>query len=109
MYWESLPGWVWTLYFSFLAITFASAIFSISRKFFKKIAIIAIFFAITVPIVSIFNSIGREEGLNEYEYFIKELEHGTFWSIYVIIGYMFILVWWFLLIFNKKLYKSNNS
>ena len=64
---------------------------------------IAIVFVITVPIVSLINSIGRGEGLNEFEHLLNQLQQGVIWSIYVVLGYLFLLAWWFVLIFlNKK-------
>lgn len=63
----------------------------------KIMSIVAIIFTLTVPIISLISSIGRAEGLNEFEHFISQLQQGSIWSIYTIIGYLYLFVWlvWF--------------
>jgi hypothetical protein len=65
-------------------------------------SILAIIFAITVPIISLINSIGRVEGMNEFEHFISQLQQGAIWSLFTIIGYLFLLAWWVLFLFKIK-------
>nr|WP_113755649.1 hypothetical protein [Brevibacillus laterosporus] len=97
---ETFPSWFWIIYYLFLFKTLKTAIFSLIRKRIRSLSIIAIVFTITVPIISLLNSIGRKEGLNEFEHLFNQLQQGAIWSIYVIIGYLYILVWW--LFFFKK-------
>lgn len=67
----------------------------------KGLSIVAIVITITIPIISLINSIGRAEGRNEFEYLVSQLQQGAIWSFFVIIGYLFLLVWWALFLFKK--------
>lgn len=102
MHWETLPKWFWVIYYLFLVITIGTAIFSVMRKKMISLSIVAIIFAATVPIVSLISSIGRVEGINEYEHFIRQLQQGAIWSIYAIIGYLFLVGWWVLFLLKSK-------
>jgi hypothetical protein len=55
---------------------------------------------VTVPLIGLISSIGRAEGLNEFEFLVNQLQQGSIWSIYTIIGCLYLLVWWVL--FFKK-------
>ncbi|MEK5482028.1 hypothetical protein [Viridibacillus sp. FSL R5-0888] len=40
---------------------------------------------------------------NEFEHLVTQLQQGSFWSIYVIIAFLYLLVWWVMfLIKNAK-------
>lgn len=99
----TLPAWFWIIYYLFLLSTLGTVVFSFIRKRLVGLSIIALFLVLTVPIVSLLNSIGREEGLNEMEYLFVQLQQGTIWSIYAFIGYLFLLVWWLLFLFKNKI------
>ena len=100
---ESLPGWFWIIYYLFLFITLGALIFSLIRKRNIGMSFISIIFVITVPIMSLLNSIGRGEGLNEFEHLFSQLQQGAIWSHYVVVGYLFLLVWWFVFLFSNKI------
>ncbi|MFD2922162.1 hypothetical protein [Halobacillus naozhouensis] len=105
---ETLPSWFWVVYYLLLFITLSFAVFSLIRKRIKGLSIIAVVFAVTVPIISMLSSIGREEGLNELEHLVHQLQDGELWSIYVVIGYLYLLVWWvFILKQNKKINRTS--
>ncbi|CDQ20035.1 hypothetical protein [Halobacillus karajensis] len=107
MQWETLADWIWAIYYLFFITTLGTAVFSIVKKDNKIWSIVVVLFTITVPIVTLINSIGRSRGLNEFEYLVSQLQHGAFWSIFVIIGYFFLLGWWGLFLFKIRL--INNS
>ncbi|MFJ8260976.1 hypothetical protein ACIQ4I_03310 [Rummeliibacillus sp. NPDC094406] len=102
MYWETLPNWFWAIYYLFLLATLGTAIFSVVKRKMKGLSVIAIVFTLTVPIVSLVNSIGRAEGRNEFEHLVSQLQQGAIWSVFVIIGYLFLLVWWVLFLSKSK-------
>lgn len=102
MLWETLPNWFWIIYYLFFFTTLGTSIFSVIRKKMKSLSILAIIFAVTVPIISLNNSIGRAEGMNEFEHLIRQLQQGAIWSIFTIIGYLFLLVWWVLFLLKSK-------
>ncbi|RFB11411.1 hypothetical protein DZB84_21005 [Bacillus sp. HNG] len=100
--WETLPNWFWNIYYLFLLTTLGAAIYSLKMYKNKILSILAIVFIILIPIVSILNSIGRAPGIDEYEHLISQLQLGATWSIFTIIAYMFLLVWWVLFFLKIK-------
>ncbi|MGF9859458.1 hypothetical protein ACU3L3_12620 [Priestia endophytica] len=102
MYWEALPNWCWVIYYIFLLTTLGTAIFSVVKKKMKILAILAIGFTVSVPMISLINSIGRTEGINELEHLFSQLQQGAMWSIFTIIGYLFLLVWWILFLIKNR-------
>ncbi|KEK24293.1 hypothetical protein [Bacillus gaemokensis] len=102
MYWETLPNWFWAIYYSFLLTTLGTAIFCVIRKKMKSLSTLAICFAITVPIISLIHSIGRAEGMDEFEHLINGLQQRSIWSIFATIGYLFLFVWWILFLLKSK-------
>ncbi|RAS77335.1 hypothetical protein [Priestia endophytica] len=102
MHWEALPNWCWVIYYIFLLITLGTAIFSVVKKKMKSLAILAIGFTVSVPMISLINSIGRTEGINELEHLFSQLQQGAMWSIFTIIGYLFLLVWWILFLIKNR-------
>ncbi|MBX9975206.1 hypothetical protein [Cytobacillus firmus] len=92
--WETLPNWFWIIYYLFLLTTLGTAIYSLAKNRNKILSILAIVFIIFIPIVSIVNSIDRAEGMDEFEYLVSQLQQGANWSIFTIIGYLYLLVWW---------------
>ena len=74
-----------------------------------RFSLLTAMFAITVPVVSLLNSIGRQEGQNEFEHLIQQLANMEMWSIYVWIGYACILLWWIYLLKNHKKAKEIES
>lgn len=92
---ETLPTWFWMFYYLFLLITMGSAVFQIlKKKRMQAMAVLALVFALTIPFLSLANSIGRSEGFNELEHLLAEIQLGSLWSIYVMIGYFYLLLWW---------------
>jgi hypothetical protein len=94
----TLPEWFWTVYYLFLLLTLATTIISIIKKRYIKMSLLTICLTLTIPIISLINSIGRLEGLNEFQHLIKELQNAAVWSLYVSLGYIALVVWWVLFI-----------
>lgn len=100
--WETLPSWSWAVYYLFLLITLVAAIFSVLKRVNKSLSIIAILITVSVPIIGLVNSIGRAEGMNEFEHLVNQIQEGALWSIFTLIGFMFLFVWWVLYLRNIK-------
>lgn len=103
MYWETLPGSVWVIYYLFLFLTLGTGILNVIRKRMLGLSIIAIFLTITVPIVSMLNSVGRAEGRNEFEHLVAQLQQGAIWSIYSFIGFLYLFVFWTVFFLKNKI------
>ncbi|WP_121661938.1 hypothetical protein [Metabacillus litoralis] len=100
--WETLPAWFLVVYYLFLLITLVAAIFSVLKRVNKGLSIVAIFITFSVPIIWLVNSIGRAEGINEFEHLVNQIQQGAMWSIFTLIGFMFLFVWWVLYLRNIK-------
>lgn len=102
MYWETLPTWVWLIYYLFLFLTLGTGILNVIQKRMLGLSIIAIGITITVPIISMLNSIGRAKGINELEHVVAQLQQGSAWSIYTVIGSLYLFVYWVLFFIKNK-------
>ncbi|MRH41479.1 hypothetical protein GH741_02180 [Aquibacillus halophilus] len=101
MYWETLPSWVWLIYYLLIFTTLGAAIISVIQKKIVSLSIVTIVLTITVPITAINNSIGRLVDVNEFEHLISQLQQGSIWSIYVVLGYLYLLIYLVIFIKNK--------
>ncbi|WP_053366452.1 hypothetical protein [Bacillus sp. FJAT-27245] len=90
---ETLPGWVWLIYYAFLIVTFCISVYSVVSKKNIALSIVNIIVILTVPVVSLVKSIPRTAG-NELEFLFKSLFEGSVWAFYVLAGYLFIAGWW---------------
>ena len=81
-----------------LAVTIGVAIYNVSTQKTRRMYLLVIWVAITVPIVSILNSIVAPPELNEYQHLVNELHQGALWAWYASSGYLFLSVWWILLL-----------
>ncbi|ESU33252.1 hypothetical protein G3A_07240 [Bacillus sp. 17376] len=86
----------WIILYLLLMIIFVRAIYSVIKKKQVPLAMIAILVIISVPMVSLMNSIDRPLDISEFEYLARELKHGALWAIFTIAGYLYILVWFIL-------------
>ncbi|MBT2689665.1 hypothetical protein J7I93_15860 [Bacillus sp. ISL-47] len=102
MYGETLPSWFWIIYYLFLILTFGTSIHSVMRKRMIRLSIIAVISTLTVPVVGLINSIGRDKDLNEMEYMAAQLQQGSIWAIYMLIGFFYLLVWWGIYLLNIR-------
>ncbi|MFC5733291.1 hypothetical protein [Cytobacillus gottheilii] len=107
MYWETLPSWVWVIYYLFLFLTIGVGILNASRKRMFALSIMTICLAITIPIISTVNSIGRAEGVNELEHLVAQLQQGAMWSIYTVVGNLYLLVYCVLFFIKMKEHNSH--
>ncbi|KAA0542754.1 hypothetical protein FZW96_21165 [Bacillus sp. BGMRC 2118] len=94
----TLPDLFWFFYYIFLFVTLTTTVISIIKRRSIKMSILTFFLTLTIPIISLINSIGRLEGLNEFQHLIQELQRGAAWSIYAFLGYLLLIIWWGLFI-----------
>jgi hypothetical protein len=87
---------------SFLFLTLGIGILNAIRKRMLGLSIIAIGLTITVPIISMANSLGRARGINELEHLVAQLQQGSIWSIYAVIGSLYLFVYWVLFFIKNK-------
>ena len=99
---ETLPNWFWTIYYLFLLVTLGTALLSVIKRKMSRLSFIAIVLTLAIPLVSLINSIGRPEEINEFEYLVSQLQQGAIWSVFIMVGYLFLIVWWGLFLFKSK-------
>ncbi len=99
---ETLPNWFWTIYYLFLLVTLGTALLSVIKRKMSRLSFIAIVLTLAIPLVSLINSIGRPEEMDEFEYLVSQLQQGAIWSVFVMVGYLFLIVWWGLFLFKSK-------
>ncbi|MGD6817958.1 hypothetical protein [Metabacillus sp. 84] len=97
----TLPAWVFIIYYLFLLITLGTALFRLIQRNGKAYSASAFLAAMTIPAIALLNSIGRLEGMNEGQHFISALQTGAHWAVYVLAGFVYLLVWW-VLVFSKR-------
>jgi len=102
MNWVTLPAWFWITYYLFILMIFCSAIYSIIRKKLFISSIIALIFTITVPIISLINSIERPADQTEFDHLLLQLQQGAIWSIYTLVGYAYLLFWFVFFLLKKS-------
>lgn len=107
MYWETLPDWMWSIFYALLLLTLGLAIISIKQSKDKGLSIVAIIFILTAPVIGMINTIEREYGINEFEHLVAHLQQGSLWAIYMIISCLYILVWWILFFFRNQAVKRS--
>ena len=83
----------WIIYYLLLMTIFVRAIYSVIKKKQIPMAMIAILVIISVPMVSLMNSIGRPLEMNEFEFLARELKQGALWAIFTVVGYLYLLFW----------------
>ncbi|WLR57465.1 hypothetical protein LC048_11775 [Mesobacillus subterraneus] len=83
----------WIILYLLLMIIFVRAIYSVIKKKQVPLAMIAILIIISVPMVSLMNSIDRPLEMSEFEFLARELKQGALWAIFTIAGYLYLLVW----------------
>ena len=108
MYWETLPDWMWAIFYGFLILTLGQAIISIKQRKFKGLSIITGVIIFTIPVIGIINSIDREYGINEFEHLVTHLQQGSLWALYIIMSYLYILVWWVLLFYKNQVVRRTD-
>ncbi|MCF6411417.1 hypothetical protein [Pseudalkalibacillus salsuginis] len=102
MFWETLPSWFWACYYLFLLISLVATVYSLIQKRNKSLSVVAIVFVISTPLIGLINNMGRKVGDNELEHLITSMQQGSVWAFYVMIGSLFIFVWWLMFIKNNK-------
>ncbi|MDN4073994.1 hypothetical protein [Fictibacillus terranigra] len=92
---ETLPDWLWLLFYSFIGLTLLATIINLLKKVHIKATIINLAFVIATPVVSFMFALGRPKGNTEWNHLITGIVSGSPWAAIILIGYSFMLYWWF--------------
>ncbi|MGJ9459252.1 hypothetical protein [Oceanobacillus sp. CF4.6] len=93
---ETLPNWFWVLYYIIIFLTLVSGIINWVRQIYSPLAAVTIILSLLLPLVGFLYSIGRPEGVNEYEYVWAQFQTRNLWSVFIIFVHIYLIVWWFL-------------
>ncbi|PAV29764.1 hypothetical protein CIL05_10390 [Virgibacillus profundi] len=99
---ETLPGWFLIIFLMFLFLTFIISAICYARAVQTTISVIALILSLAIPLINLVFSAQRSGEMNGYEYLIAQLQDGNWWAILIIVGYVYLIVWWVLFI-NKQL------
>ncbi|MGM0852520.1 MAG: hypothetical protein ACQEWI_07905 [Bacillota bacterium] len=99
---ETLPQWFWLFYYSLILLTIAVAVLSIKKQRDIWSALVTLFVTLSIPVVGFVNGIYREENQNELEQWLSHLGKGELWALYILFGYIYVIVWWGGLIRKRK-------
>ncbi|ENQ3105623.1 hypothetical protein ACEOWJ_001604 [Bacillus cereus] len=110
---EAMPAFFWRIYYSVLFIFLVTGILNCYQfkedKLKTKLNILNLIFIVSIPVVSLLNSINRTG--NEYDHFMYSLNQFDIWAIYAMIGYLYIAIHFFTVFtslhFQKNLYKKS--
>lgn len=95
---ESLPDLFWNVYYLFLVVTFVLSIYGAIKQKVRYFSLINLLVIITVFPLNFINGFYRGRGQTELDYLLQSLSNGSPWAIYVVLGYVYMFVWWGLLI-----------
>lgn len=98
---ETLPNWFWIMFYLFLLLTLASAIYSNFKNRRIYLSYISIILSLLVPVMGFLFSLGRAEGQTELGYLLAQLGAGDIWAVLITLFLVYFVVWWFLLIKEK--------
>ena len=105
---NTLPAWFWITHYIFLAVTIGVAIYNLSNRKTRRMSLLVIWVAITVPIVGLLNSIVAPPELNEFQHLVSELQQGLLWAWYVCSGYLILVVWWITLFLKVRTHQKKS-
>ncbi|KMN45512.1 MULTISPECIES: hypothetical protein [Bacillus] len=94
---EAIPVFFWRIYYSVLFIFLIIGILNCYQfkkdKLKMKLNILNLIFIVSIPVVSLLNSINRKG--NEYDHFMYSLKQFDIWAIYTMIGYLYVIIHFF--------------
>lgn len=106
---QTLPGWFWIIFYIFLCLSLISGTINWVRQRLSALSALTIILSLLVPIVSFVYSVGRTEGLNEFEYIFAQMKTGDLWAVFLIVGYVYLLVWWYLFVSSFTSFKARHK
>jgi len=109
VFFESMPNWFWAIYYLFLISSLTIALIAFKQNNNKTFSILAILFAITIPLIGILNSIERTQGINEFEYLFIQLQKASLWAIYSVLGYLYLFIFCILTFVKSRKIKLVDS
>lgn len=91
----TLPKLFWIIYGIILFFTLITGVINWIRQRYSALSAITIIFSLLVPIVSFVYTVGRAPGQNEFVYLFSQLQAKDPWALFIFLGYIYLLVWWF--------------
>lgn len=93
---ETLPTWFWVCYYIFIFVTLISGIINWIKQVHTPMAAMIIILSLLTPLVGFVYSVGRTEGLNEFQYILQQIKGGNLWAIFISAAHLYFAVWWFI-------------
>jgi hypothetical protein len=93
---ETLPNWFWMIYYLIILLTLVSGIINWVRRIYSPLAAITIILSLLIPLVGFLYSIGRPEGVNEFEYVMAQFQMRNIWSAFIVFVHIYFIIWGFI-------------
>ncbi|RLL44937.1 hypothetical protein D8M04_08660 [Oceanobacillus piezotolerans] len=106
---ETIPHLVWIIYLIFLFMTLVSSILYWIFRRYSAFAAISIILSLLIPLIAFVFSVQRPDNFNEFDYYVKEIQQGNYWAIFLTVGYVYLIGWFILLIVDLSVYLSSNK
>ena len=65
------------------------------------LSVIALILSLGIPLINLIFSSQRSGELNGYEYLISQFKEKDLWAIFIMVGYVYLLVWWILFAYRQ--------
>ncbi len=92
-----LANWI---FYVFMGSTLIAIVYSFFRRNHSRLSIISLLVWVSIPYVS-FQNMMKQTYESELEYLLSSFMEGSLWAVYVIFGYLFLVVSW-IVFFIKK-------
>jgi hypothetical protein len=91
---EMETTWIWIGYYSLALASLLASIFCVMTKRMVRMSWLHVFILVSGYVIFHYHAIGRPIDQSEYDYLTAELNNGSLWSAYVLVGYVYTLAWW---------------
>ncbi|WP_460148629.1 hypothetical protein [Priestia megaterium] len=98
---HSLPDWFWIIFYLAILLTIGLNIVFVIKRQYSINSLVNLPLIFTLYITFFIKSFSGDESLNEYQYLLKSIEDGAVWAIFVALGHLYFIIWWFIILKKK--------
>ncbi len=91
---ETETTWIWIGYYSLTLASLLASIFCVMTKRVVRMSWLHMAVIVSGYAIFLYHSIGRPIDQTEYDYLASALMNGSYWAIYVLVGYLYTVAWW---------------
>jgi hypothetical protein len=91
---ETETTWIWIGYYSLTLASLLASIFCVMTKRIVRMSWLHMAVIVSGYAIFLYHSTGRSIDQTEYGHLAVELINGSYWAIYVLVGYLYTVAWW---------------